>query len=264
MANYVYPTGDYSSYPIAAPPTKIEPSFPSLQAIIRDQKVIPAYSLILGLCDDNLPLVLDLTEPMAGAFLIAGDSGFANTTLLHSMITSALLINTADEVSVHLISPQADNLIAFHRQPNFKISYQPGRPECEIVLEEMVSLVQSRERSRKQQPIHALFIDSLDIFWESLSAQGKIWLNWITSYGAQNGLWVFATLETDYLKPELYRTVDCFPSRILGNIQMPGSAHYLSGLNRVNLQELAPELEFFTISDGQSFNLWLLPPENDL
>jgi hypothetical protein len=232
--------------------------------VIRDQRILPAYSLLLGLCEDNLPLVLDLTEPTAGAFLIAGDSGFANTTLLHSVITSAFLLNTEHEVNVHLISPQADSLTRFHRQPGFKISYQPDRPECEIVLEEMVSLVQGRERSGKTQPIHALFIDSLDILWDSLSAQGKIWLNWITSYGAQHGLWAFATLETDFLRPELYRTVDCFSSRILGKIHMPGHAHYLSGLQRGNLHELTPELEFMAYSEGEAFNIWLLPSENDL
>jgi hypothetical protein len=263
MANYVYPIGDYAPSHIATPPAEIEPQLPSVEAVIKDQDILPAYSLLLGLCEDNLPLVLDLTEPTAGAFLIAGDSGFANTTLLHSMITSAFLLNTEHELNVHLISPQADSLTHFHRQRNFKISYQPGRPECEIVMEEMVSLVQSRERSRKSQPIHALFIDSLDILWDSLSAQGKIWLNWITSYGARHGLWVFATLETDYLKPELYRTVDCFPSRILGKMQMPGHAHYLSGLYQGNLHELTPELEFLALSEGQFFNIWLLPSEND-
>jgi hypothetical protein len=44
---------------------------------------------------------------------------------------------------------------------------------------------------------------------------------------------------------------------------MPDRAHYLSGLHQGNLHELTPELEFLALSEGQSFNLWLLPSEND-
>lgn len=264
MTNYTYSYSDsYPTYQRPAPPIENTPQLTTIESILSGRRTIPAYSLVLGLCDDQLPLVIDLTETSSGSFLIAGDSGFANTTLLHSIITSALLLNTELEANIHLISPQADSLTRFHHHPNFKISYQPDRPECAIVLEEMVSLVRSRERARRVQPYHLFFIDSLDMLWDAVDAQSKVWLNWLITYGPRYGLWVFASLETEYLHPTLYRTVDSFSSRILGNIQFPNEARYLSGLNNDNLGELVPEIEFLTYTNGQSFRTWLLPSEHD-
>jgi hypothetical protein len=263
MTTYPFPTTSSKTDYRPAPHIELATSRLTLEAVLQSQQILPAYALVLGLCADQLPLVLDLTEPTSGAFLIASDSGFANTTLLHSILTSAFLLNTEAEVNIHLISPQADSLRRFHNQPNFKISFQPERRECEIVLEEMTSLIESRQQNRFPQPIHVLFIDSLDILWNALSPQGRVWLDWITTYGPQHGLWVFASLETDYLHPELYSLVDIFPSRVLGSIRQPGKASYLSGLNATDLTKLTPHLEYVAFSDGQSFNIQLLPAEDD-
>ena len=264
MANYIYPsTGSYPQYHPPSPTIECDTKLLTMEAVLGENRIVPPYSLVLGMCADQLPLVLDLSEPSSGAILIAGDSGFANTTLLHSMITSAFLLNTENEVNVHLISPQADSLKHFHRQPTFQISYQPERPECEIVLEEMVTLVQTRERTGRRRPYHTLFIDSLDLLWESLSSQGKLLINWLVTYGPMNGLWIIASLESDYLNPQLFHTVNCFPSRILGNIQFSDNANFLSGLHQQNLTALTPELEFMAYIGGQGIKLWLLPAEHD-
>jgi hypothetical protein len=263
MANYTYSrTTVVPPYRRRVTTPEFQPQLPTLEQVLDGPRTIPAYSLVLGMCDDQLPLVLDLTEPASGSFLVAGDSGFANTSLLHSMIASAFYLNTENEVNLHLISPQADSLTHFHRQPIFKISYQPGKPEIELVLEEMGNLVEERKTSGRRAPYHLLFIDSLDILWDSLSSQARMWLNWLTTYSAQYGLRVIASLETDYLKPDLYRTVDCFPSRILGQIQFINDAKYLSGRQGDNLSHLTPELEFIAFTEGQAFNLLALPTEN--
>ncbi|MEN8240451.1 MAG: hypothetical protein ABFS17_00905 [Chloroflexota bacterium] len=263
MTAYSYPATTARTDYLPVLNFEINPSLLTLEAVCQQQRILPAYSLVLGLCEDQLPLVLDLTEPTTGSLLIAGDSGFANTTMLHSILTSAFLLNTESEVNIHLISPQADSLTHFHNQRNFKISYQPERKECEIVLEEMTSLIESRQQRSKSDPIHVLFIDSLDILWNTLSPQARIWLNWITTYGPQHGMMVIGTLETDYLSPRLHQLVDCFPSRIMGSMRKQSQARYLAGINVSNIAELTPELEYITVSDGASFRIQLLPSEND-
>ena len=263
MSTYPYPSTDSLLFP--NPPSRIEENLtlPTLEAVHKGQPILPAYSLILGLCRDQLPLVLDLTEPNTGAFLIAADSGFANTTLLHSILASAFLLNTESEVNVHLISPQADSLTRFHTQPNLKICFQPERMECEIVLEEIVNLIVSRQQLDHQHPVHVLFIDSLDLLWEQLSPQGRERLKWIAANGPHFGFAVFAAIETGYLKPKLNHLVDCFPSRILGRIRQTSNARYLAGFNHSDVGKLIPDLEFLTIAGGQSFNICLLPAEQD-
>jgi hypothetical protein len=262
MTNYTYSqTSTLPSYHRPYTTAEAETRLLTLEHVLEGQRTIPAYSLILGMCDDQLPLVLDLTEAKSGSFLVAGDSGFANTSLLHSMIASAFYLNTEHEANLHLISPQADSLTQFHRQPIFKISYQPGREEIEVVMEEMVNLVETRRATGRRAPYHLLFIDSLDILWDSLSDQARLWLNWLTTYGPRFGLRLIASLETEYLKPDLYRAVDCFPSRILGHTRFLHDARYLSGLQQDDLSKLTPEHEFIVYSEGHAFNLWALPTE---
>ena len=264
MTTYTYVQGNVYTDVRKLPAVRISlPQLLTLEGLLEGQRAIPAYSIVLGICEDNLPLVVELTETASGSFLISGDSGFANTTLLKSILSSALYLNTDYEVNAHLISPEADSLTHFHRHKNFKISYQPGRPEVEVALEEMVNLVKARQVSGRKEPYHLLFIDSLDLLWDALSEQGKFWFSWLISHGAGYGLHTIVSLETAHLSPALYPIVDRFPSRILGRIQADSQARQLIGGQHEDLSVLIPEAEFVACTEGQKYRLRLLPSKYD-
>jgi len=235
---------------------------PSLEEVLSQQRHLPSFSLLMGLCEDQLPLVLDLTDPSHGAFLIAGDNGFDNTTLMHSLLTAAFKANHQSQVSLHLISPHADDLLYFHRQPSFKISYEPYRPEIEIVLEEMVNLVDARRHSRQITPIHLFVIDGLDLLWQALGPQARLRLDWLIKNGSSCGLRIFASIESTYISKNIQPTINLFPSRILGRISQPNLARYLSGLSRSYLSDLVPGAQYFVRTNGHSFNIWMLQSED--
>ncbi len=235
---------------------------PSLEAVLNQQRSLPSFSLLLGLCEDELPLVLDLTDPRSGAFLIAADNGFDNTTLMHSLLTAAFKVNRESEVSLHLISPHANDLLYFHRQPNFKISYEPFRPEVEVVLEEMINLVDARKYGGQITPVHIFAIDGLDLLWQALSPQARLRLNWLIEHGPAVGLWVFASIESTYISKSIHSTLNLFPSRILGRISQPNMARYFSGLSRSYLTDLVPGAQYFVRTGGHSFKIWVLQSED--
>ena len=196
VENVYFPEGiETFKYPIISRTNLAE--IPLLDKVLEDLHPLPAYSLLLGLGEDGLPVILDLTDPSAGAFLIAGDNGFANFALLYSILTTACKVNTEEEVNLHLISTQADDLIELHRQPHFKISFDPSRPECEIVIEEMVNLVHHRQGSGEIQPIHILAIDGLDLLFQTLSKEAQSWFKWLLQFGSETGVWIFATIESN-------------------------------------------------------------------
>ncbi|MGD2027530.1 MAG: hypothetical protein PVI99_06915 [Anaerolineales bacterium] len=263
MLEEVYPNEGIEaySYVYSGRRLRLAEDLPSLEAVLADQRGLPPFSLLLGLCDDTLPLVLDLTDASSGAFLIAGDNGFDNTTLMHSILSAAFKANKQDEVNLHLISPHADDLLHFHRQPSFKISYEPFRPEVAIVLEEMVNLVSGRRQSRKITPVHLFAIDGLDLLWQTLGPQARLHLDWLVEHGPQVGLWVFASIESTYISSGIVPTLDRFPSRILGRISQPNLARYLSGLSRSYLSDLVAGAQYFVRTCGNSFNIWMLQSE---
>jgi hypothetical protein len=262
MAENAYLHNGFDS--LNLPITAIEPEpckLPSLEEVLDEFHPLPAYSLLLGLCEDGLPLILDLTDPSSGSFLIAGDHAQSNFNLLYGLLTSAYLINTAEEVNLHLISPLADELVELHKQPAFKISFHPARPECEIVVEEMVNLVHQRQGTMEMQPIHILAIDGLDLLFQSLSPESKYWFNWLAENGPEMGLWVIATVESGKTARLHHGALDGFPSRILGYIQSPRLAQSLSGLSRNHLDDLIPGEQFYVRSMSGSNILWLLQTE---
>lgn len=235
---------------------------PSLETVLAEQRGLPPYSLLLGLCTDQLPLVLDLTDASGGAFLIAGDNGFDNTTLVHSILSAACLSNRPENLSVHLISPHADDLLQFHRQPHFKISYEPYRPEVSVVLEEMVHLVHARTRSGEVTPVHLLAIDGLDLLWQALTPHARMHLDWLIEHGPEAGVWVFASIESTFISKAIAPTIELFKSRILGSVSQPNLARYLSGLGRSYLVDLEPGEQYLVRTHGNSFTIWMLQSEN--
>jgi hypothetical protein len=243
-------------YPIISRTNLAE--IPLLDEVLENLQPLPAYSLLLGLCEDGLPVILDLTDPSAGGFLISGDNGFVNSTLLYSILTTACKVNTVEEVNLHLISPHADDLIELHRQPHCKISFDPSRPECEIVIEEMVNLVHHRQGSGEIQPIHILAIDGLDLLFQTLSLEAQSWFKWLLQFGPEVGVWIFATIESSCVNNAHYGMIESFPSRILGIIKSPQMARYLSGVSSDNLDDLIQDSQFFMRSGGGTFNMWML------
>ena len=237
---------------------RLEDRFPSLEEILASQDELPALSLILGLGEDGVPLVVDLEDPEGSAFLIASDDGFDNTALLHNLITAALKGNHPEELFVHLISPHADDLTYFHHQPHFRLSYQPFHPGTPIVIEEMVKLVISRQQTPVPGTGHILAIDGLDLLWQALDPQAKLNLDWLIRNGPAVGLWVIATVESTYLPQNLTGTIDMFPSRILGPIQQANLARFLSGFILNQVSDLTPGEEFLLITGGHPIHLQTL------
>ena len=234
---------------------------PTLEEVLDELHPLPAYSVMLGLCEDGLPLILDLTDPSSGSFLIAGDHSSTNFNLLYSLFTSAYLVNTPQEVNLHLISPQVEELLEFHKQPAFKIGFDPSRPECEMVVEEMVNLVHERQGTLELQPIHILAVDGLDQLLQSLSPEAKYWFNWLLGNGPEVGLWVIATIESEKTNRLPPGVLDGFPSRILGFIQSQQRARSLSGLSRNRLDDLIPDEQFYVRSVSGSHKIWMVQPE---
>lgn len=252
----------YWGTPIEDPPgwdaTAPQGNHPSLEEVLASQDQLPAASLLLGLGADGLPLVLDLEDPGCGAFLIASDDGFDNTTLLHSLITAALKGNHPEDLLVHLISPHADDLLYFHHQPNFKISYQTFHPGVPIVLEEMVNLVISRQRTPDTRSSHILAIDGLDLLWQALDPQSKLNLDWLIRNGPAVGFNIIATIDATFLPRNLTCTIDMFPARILGRVSQANLARFLSGFIRNQLSDLIPGQEFLLVTGGQALDLQIL------
>ena len=53
----------------------LEPEIPTAGIIVEQPSSLPAGSLLLGMAEDGLPVLLDLYDPAPGPLLVAGDGG---------------------------------------------------------------------------------------------------------------------------------------------------------------------------------------------
>lgn len=188
-------------------------------AEIQTEKPSPP-ALTLGLCEDGLPLMLDLQDQSLGAILIASDDPDANQATLTSILDRSNASNSPDQVKVHVCGANSENLI-----------------------EHLYQLAENPSPTPSNKPIRIFAIPDFHIHLRNLSITALRQLRWLLNYGHQQGIWTLASLDTRLLKPSHHSLKEAFKVCIFGNIQDPKTAYALTdGL---------PEL-LNTLSPGES------------
>ncbi|MEK6221659.1 MAG: hypothetical protein N2D54_05375, partial [Chloroflexota bacterium] len=211
---------------------------PELSAVIEDNQPIPPYSVLLGICEDGLPLLLNLNSARAGGVLLLGDQGISNTYTLHQILYGATQIYTAQEIQIHLVSPHELTLVGLASIPQIKTCFDPAHNYCDLLIDELVNLVDSRQGQIHTPPIHILAIDGLDILYKSIPVESQHQLEWLAKNGPEQGVFIFATLETNIVSAVPDELINTFGSRMLGNIDNMEMGNFLSGGAGSELQTL--------------------------
>jgi hypothetical protein len=223
----------------------------SLEKYFESQNLIPAYSIFLGLCDDGVPLILDLTDSNTGSFLIAGDNDASNYKVLSSLLTSAYCFNSPKEINIHLISHHLDDYSRLLKTPHLNLCLKPDQIETSIAFEEFANLGKQRKNGDSFTPYHLIAVDRLDVLLQSAYPANQKLLTWLIENGPDLGMYVIATIESSQITPRLFPLLNCFPSRILNEISNSSMARYLSGMRDPNLSDLVPGLSAVVFSGNR-------------
>src|SRR5574339_1325524 len=68
---------------------KATPARPSLHTVLEEYGNMPREALFLGVASDDLPVLLNLHDPIPGPILVAADAGAGKTTLLQTIALAA-------------------------------------------------------------------------------------------------------------------------------------------------------------------------------
>ncbi len=218
---------------------------PLLGDFLREVSPLPPYSLVVGLCEDGLPLLFDLTEPSPGCFLLVSDSPEFVEDALHSLMTSGLRLNSEAEVAVHLLAQNAEKYSSLFKEPGFRVCLSPGQPETAIFIEELINLVEERRSGKPIAPIHVVCIEELDTLLRASDEHIRQSLDWLIEAGPHFGVWVFAGLEGHKYFQRPSGSASRFASRILGRVSSHQEAAHLAG------EPAAPMLS--QLGEGEGF-----------
>lgn len=214
---------------------------------------IPDGSLLLGLAEDGLPVLLDLYDPTPGPLLVAGDGGSGKTAVLKSLARTSGFQNPGD-VQFGVLTPFPEEWTALESLPNCLGIWPAFHPSANNFLSQLVSWAEVLPETR--QAVLLLF-DGLDLLNGS-GFQSQHDLRWLLMYGPERQVWPVVTVNPGRLS-HIQTWLDTFHTRILGQVKHTHNARLLLDDPEINLADLLPGTQF-GLSQPNGWLKFYLPP----
>ena len=178
---------------------------------------LPRYSAIIGVCEDGLPLLFDLSNPVAGCILILGGAHTGKGQLLKSILLSAALLNPPRDVNYYIVTPHPGNysdLAVYDHCSGIYSSYE--RASRELIIE-LAAIAEQRKSGRHMGAMIVLAIDDLYTFIKDREFEVDLHLKWLLKHGPNNGVWCIATLQTESISKLRSEHIISFKTRLIAN-----------------------------------------------
>jgi hypothetical protein len=235
---------------------------PSLETLLKDCAPLPEGSVVLGVCDDSLPFLIDLANPAPGALLVIGDSGAGKTRLLRSLLWSETRLNSAEQAHFSVIATDPGEWMSLaetdHCQEIFGIAGDP----CGDLIQELAALAEIRQHGRYEGAAIILAIDNLADLLPTLNEESYRRLYWLARHGPRSRIWTLASLPGGQAEAVDARFLTAFRTRLVGSLADTTVAASLTGDPR--LSSMAPvEPGQFLVPYGDDWlPLWICEPQS--
>lgn len=244
----------------SVPPAPAGIYLPSLQELISRYSPFSPGCVILGICEDGLPIVLDLNHPTSGALVVSGDPHSGKTRLLRSILASAGLMNSPLELQAWLYTSQPEeyrHLVYSTLAPQV-IQRRPKA--IRQWIDQLLDLANQRLLDQSAGPTILILVDDLADFIYQLDEESYWAFEWIARIGPQLRLWTIAALSTHSLEWVDDEALGCFPTRALLDIASPLHLQRLAGEAQPGLPALARGHQFCLPYQDHWMPVWICDP----
>lgn len=225
---------------------------PDLKTVLRDVGPLPRTALFLGIADDQLPVLLNLADPVPGPVLVAGDSGSGKTRLLQVIAEGISRSHDQDRVRFAVIAEQPAEWEGFSSSPHCEaiLSF------CEPLTTNYVgSLVNWAHSNKSSHQFAVLLIDGL----EGLHADESLHqsLRWLLLRGPSRRIWPIATVKATRAGA-VSQWLPSFRTRLCGHIAPDRDLTPLVGATDASFVGLSAGTQF-AMREGRSWLSFSLP-----
>jgi hypothetical protein len=227
---------------------RIPEAAPAVQA-----ETIPSGSLLLGLAEDGLPVLLDLYDPAPGPLLVAGDGGCGKTAFLKSLARATNLHDPGD-LQFGVLTPFPEEWRDHEALPGCLGVWPAYHPSAHEFLKQLVSWSEVMGETRQ---VVLLFVDGLDLLTTS-SSELRASLRWLLANGPARQVWPVVAANPGRLA-RLQAWMEYFPTRILGRIRHAQTARLLAEGRELDLGALVPTEQFGLLRSEGWLKFWLPP-----
>ena len=169
---------------------------PTLEEVISRLPLLTHETAFLGICEDGVPLLLDLHNPSPGALLIIGRENPTAVNLIEIVHQSLLIANNRFTLELFRIS---DSILA----PSHPLEHwiNPHDRTLESTLRQLADVTNARQNGKMRGPSIVLLLDNLE--WVLEADPEAIWaLEYILHYGPNQKIWpiVAAIVENETIR----------------------------------------------------------------
>ncbi len=252
---------------ISSRSTPAGPGLPATQLsvtqFLRQVGHLPAKTAAVGLCEDGLPVLFDLSDARTGPLLVTGEEGSGKTRLLQNLLRTLVNANAANTVQYLIIAtrPEEYDTLAGQglRTGHCQGLYSPDEPEAAEAILRLAELAENRYQERRPAPAILLVIDGLEAvtaFEEGIASN----FEWLVKNGPAVQVWPVGALPTPAalaMKP----WIRYFRTRLVGH--MPANAAERLGVPPQAAVETLQSGRQFTVRVGGKWLQFWLPLEQE-
>lgn len=233
----------------AARPSKPTPASdsPTLSQVLAGFGPMPDEALFLGVASDELPLLLNLHDPLPGPILIIGDPGTGKTALLRNIVRAAGQMHQPEKVQFGAVTSHPEEWSGIDEIHNMVGVFSVHDRSSEDFILSLASWAHGNKSSRQSV---LLLLDGLDTV-ANMEMDAVQNLRWLLLRGPARRVWPIITLSTQSLD-KMAPWLDAFRTRILGGIEDENIIDQLDA-GHADLDTLETGSEF-TLREG---NRWL-------
>jgi hypothetical protein len=233
------------------PPLPVSPETPNPETATKPTSGLPGGSLLLGMAENSLPVLLDLYDPAPGPLLVAGDGGSGKTAFLQSLARTSGLQDPG-EIQFGVVTPFPEEWTALESLPHCLGVWPAYHPSAQLFLSRLVNWAEALPGTR--QAILLLF-DGLDLLSGS-DIQSLHDLRRLLLYGPEHQVWPVVSVNPARLA-RLQSCLDYFHTRVLGQVKHSHTARLLSDDPQAALADLLPGKQFGLSQPGSWRKFWL-------
>jgi hypothetical protein len=238
------------------------PELPSLEALLEQTGELSPYSVVLGICDDGLPFLLDLTNPAPGAMLLAADPRSGKTRLLKSLLAAATYLNSPDEVSFYVVAQYPWQYAELEQTDHCQGLQAAKDSSLGELIEELARMVEERKHTGPNGPAIILAIDDLHTLLQYINEQTFARLYWLIRHGPRSRIWTFATLSTYSAGTIDPRFLAAFRTHLMGKVTDRRQASTISGDAHLDTRHLDQGYEFCVPYGEDWIHFWICESED--
>lgn len=218
----------------------------SLAGLLERLSNLPPQTAILGVCDDELPVLLDLADPAPGALLVAGDSREQRFNLLRTLIQTAAALNSPRSVQFLVLSSQPQewqdwlNGLEAARHCLAVEGLQEGNADRWLL--KLSGWADQRRTGSITGPAVLLIVDDLAAATQ-LEYDARVNFDWLVKEGPAVKIWTVTCASAEEL-PTLARWVRLFKSRVFGYAADPAIYGQLVQTDELETSLFSDESQF--------------------